>query len=287
MDKIRILWADDEIDLLKPQVMFLESKGYEVVMVTNGHDAVDECATGNEFDVVFLDESMPGINGLETLARIKQINPNLPIVMITKNEAETVMEEALGSQITDYLIKPVNPNQIWLTLKKILDNKRLVREKTSSDYQQEFRQIFMQLQSGMDYIEWAEIYQKIISWELKIDHSNSNEMADILSQQKKEANAAFCKYITGIYPHWMKNPSEGPVKSFNLLREKVFSHIQPECPTILLVLDNLRFDQWKVIEPILLERFKLQNEDYFFSILPTATQYSRNAIFAGMMPADI
>ena len=147
--------------------------------------------------------------------------------MITKNEAETVMEEALGSQITDYLIKPVNPNQIWLTLKKILDNKRLVREKTSSDYQQEFRQIFMQLQSGMDYIEWAEIYQKIISWELKIDHSNSNEMADILSQQKKEANAAFCKYITGIYPHWMKNPSEGPVKSFNLLREKVFSHVQP------------------------------------------------------------
>jgi len=198
MDKIRILWADDEIDLLKPQIMFLESKGYEVVTVTNGHDAVDECATGNEFDVVFLDESMPGINGLETLTRIKQMNPNLPIVMITKNEAETVMEEALGSQITDYLIKPVNPNQIWLTLKKILDNKRLVREKTSSDYQQEFRQIFMQLQSGMDYIEWVEIYQKIISWELKIDHSNSNEMADILSQQKKEANAAFCKYIAGI-----------------------------------------------------------------------------------------
>jgi CheY-like chemotaxis protein len=287
MDKIRILWADDEIDLLKPQIMFLESKGYEVVTVTNGHDAVDECATGNEFDVVFLDESMPGINGLETLTRIKQMNPNLPIVMITKNEAETVMEEALGSQITDYLIKPVNPNQIWLTLKKILDNKRLVREKTSSDYQQEFRQIFMQLQSGMDYIEWVEIYQKIISWELKIDHSNSNEMADILSQQKKEANAAFCKYIAGIYPHWMKNPTEGPVKSFNLLREKVFAHVQPDCPTILLVLDNLRFDQWKVIEPILLERFKLQNEDYFFSILPTATQYSRNAIFAGMMPADI
>ena len=162
MDKIRILWADDEIDLLRPQIMFLESKGYELVTVTNGHDAVDECSTGNEFDVVFLDESMPGINGLETLTRIKQINPNLPIVMITKNEAETVMEEALGSQITDYLIKPVNPNQIWLTLKKILDNKRLVREKTSSDYQQEFRQIFMQLQSGMDYIEWVEIYQKII-----------------------------------------------------------------------------------------------------------------------------
>jgi len=287
MDKIKILWADDEIDLLKPQTLFLESRGYEVVTVTNGHDAVEECSTGNDFDVVFLDESMPGINGLETLSRIKRTHPNLPVVMITKNEAETVMEEALGSQIADYLIKPVNPNQILLTLKKILDNKRLVREKTSADYQQDFRQIFLQLQEKMDSDDWAAIYQKIISWELKIDLSQSNEMADILSQQKKEANAAFGKYLSAAYPEWMKDASTGPVNSARLLREKVFPSVQSNCPTILLVLDNLRFDQWKAIEPILLESFRLQKEEHFYSILPTATQYSRNALFAGMMPAEI
>jgi CheY-like chemotaxis protein len=287
MDKIIILWADDEIDLLKPQVLFLENKGYEVITVTNGHDAIDECNDNRDVDVVFLDESMPGITGLETLARIKEINPLLPVVMITKNEAETVMEEALGSQISDYLIKPVNPNQILLTLKKIIDNKRLVREKTSSDYQQEFRQIFTQINSGLDFNEWAETYKKIISWELKIDQSNSTEMADILSMQKQEANTEFSKYIVKNYLDWVQGKKEAPVMSDTLLRSKVFTKFNSDVPTIVVLLDNLRFDQWKVIEPILTQNFRLEEEDFFYSILPTSTQYSRNAIFAGMMPSDI
>lgn len=287
MDKIIILWADDEIDLLKPQVLFLENKGYEVITVTNGHDAIDECNENRDLDVVFLDESMPGITGLETLARIKEINPLLPVVMITKNEAETVMEEALGSQISDYLIKPVNPNQILLTLKKIIDNKRLVREKTSSDYQQEFRQIFTQINSGLDFVEWAETYKKIISWELKIDQSNSTEMADILTMQKQEANTEFSKYIVKNYLDWVQGKKEAPVMSDTLLRSKVFTKFNSDVPTIVVLLDNLRFDQWKVIEPILTQNFRLEEEDFFYSILPTSTQYSRNAIFAGMMPADI
>lgn len=286
MDNIKILWADDEIDLLKPQLMFLEKKGYDIIKVTNGHDALEECETNNDIDVVFLDESMPGISGLETLSRIKQIQPHLPVVMITKNEAEDVMEEAIGSQIADYLIKPVNPNQILLSLKKIIDNKRLVREKTSSDYQQEFRQIFMDINSALDYEEWVEVYRKIISWEIKIDDSNSSEMAEILAMQKKEANAAFSKYIAQHYLDWLKAES-GPIMSHNLLRTKVFPQLQEKEPAILLLLDNLRYDQWKVIEPILSEYFKVEREDYFYSILPTSTQYSRNAIFSGMMPADI
>ncbi len=286
MDKITILWADDEIDLLKPQLMFLENKGYEVVTVTNGYDALEECESNNEIDVVFLDESMPGITGLETLAKIKESKPHLPVVMITKNEAENVMEEALGSQITDYLIKPVNPNQILLTLKKIIDNKRLVREKTSSDYQQEFRQIFMQINSGLDFEEWVEVYRKIISWEIKIDESNSTAMSDILASQKSEANTEFSKYIAKNYLRWIKS-SEGPVMSNNLLRSKVFPKIDDSVPTLLVLLDNLRYDQWKMIEPILSEFYRVEQEDYFYSILPTSTQYSRNAIFAGMMPSEI
>lgn len=286
MDQITILWADDEIDLLKPQLLFLEKKGYEVITVTNGHDALDECEENPDIDLVFLDESMPGLTGLETLSELKKKRPHLPVVMITKNEAENVMEEALGSQISDYLIKPVNPNQILLTLKKIVDNKRLVREKTSSDYQQEFRQIFMDINSGLNYEEWVAIYKRIINWELKIDQSESTGMADILAMQKQEANSAFSKFVINTYLDWMEG-GEGPVMSNNLMRAKVFPEIDREVPTIMLLLDNLRFDQWKILEPIFGELFRIEKEDYFYSILPTSTQYSRNAIFAGMMPGDI
>ncbi len=287
MEKITILWADDEIDLLKPQLKFLESKGYEVISVTNGHDALEECENNKEIDVVFLDESMPGITGLETLSRLKASNPNLPVVMITKNEAETVMEEAIGAEIADYLIKPVNPNQILLSLKKIIDNERLVRERTSSDYQQEFRQIFTQINSNLDYEEWVNVYRKIINWEIRIDQSNSTEMSDILSMQKQEANVEFCKYVSKNYLNWINQSQPAPVMSNTLLRSKVFPKMDSKVPAILLLLDNLRYDQWKVIEPILSNYFRVEEEDFFFSILPTSTQYSRNAIFSGMMPAEI
>jgi len=285
-EKIKILWADDEIDLLKPQLFFLEKKGYEIVTVSNGHDALDMLTEDNSIDLVFLDESMPGLTGLETLGRIKTINPNIPIVMITKNEAENIMEEAIGSQIDDYLIKPVNPNQILLTLKKIIDNKRLVAEKTATDYQSEFRQISMEINDGPDHKEWVEIYKKIISWELRMDESHNPQMKEILNMQKNEANKEFCKYIIKNYVSWMKK-NEGPRKSQDLLKEKVFPYLQQGKPVVLLLLDNLRYDQWKILEPLFSELFRIEEEDYFYSILPTATQYSRNAIFAGMSPAEI
>ncbi|MEM9991761.1 MAG: PglZ domain-containing protein, partial [Bacteroidota bacterium] len=241
----------------------------------------------NEIDVVFLDESMPGLTGLETLEQIKEKSPHLPIVMITKNEAEDVMEQAIGSQISDYLIKPVNPSQILLTLKKIIDSKSLVREKTSSDYQQEFRKIFMEINSKLDYTEWADIYRKIISWELKIDESDSTEMSEILESQKAEANAAFCKYVEKNYLDWVQEKQDAPIMSYNLLRNRVFPQVNEDVPTVMVLFDNLRYDQWKVLEPIISEFYRLEEEDFFYSILPTSTQYSRNAIFAGLMPSEI
>jgi len=267
MEKIKILWADDEIDLLKPQIMFLEKRGYDVLTVSNGYDALEECENTNDIDVVFLDESMPGITGLETLTKIKTANPTLPVVMITKNEAENVMEEAIGSQISDYLIKPVNPNQILLTLKKIIDNKRLVREKTASGYQQDFRQILMDINSGLDYKEWAETYKKIINWELKMDSSQADELGDILSMQKTEANAGFSKFVEKKYESWVTNKEEdaGPIMSHDLLRKKVFPIVEDGVPTVMLLLDNLRFDQWKVIEPIISELYRVEEEDFFYS----------------------
>lgn len=283
---IKILWADDEIDLLKPQLFFLEKKGYHVETVTNGHDALDVLAEQNDIDVVFLDESMPGLTGLETLTRIKSTNQNIPVVMITKNEAENLMEEAIGSQIDDYLIKPVNPNQILLTLKKIIDNKRLVSQKTATDYQQEFRKIGMEINNGLDHEEWVNLYKSIISWELRLDDSNNPEMKEILDMQKREANKEFSRFVAKNYEDWI-NQESGPIGSHNLMKNKVFPILSSEKPTIFLLLDNLRYDQWKIIKPILSELYRIDKEDSFYSILPTSTQYSRNAIFSGLMPRDI
>jgi CheY-like chemotaxis protein len=285
-DNINILWADDEIELLKPQLFFLEKKGYSVVTVSNGYDAIDYIKNNKNIDVVFLDESMPGITGLETLVTVKQILPQAPVVMITKNEAENLMEEAIGSQIDDYLIKPVNPNQILLTLKKLIDNKRLISEKTASNYQQEFRNILMQINDNPSYERWVEIYRNIISWELKIDENNLSDMKEILEMQKSEANKEFSKFIVSNYLLWMKK-NEGPLKSPDIIRHFVLPSITEQKPIVFLLMDNLRYDQWKVIEPIISDLYAIENENYFYSILPTTTQYSRNSIFAGLMPRDI
>ena len=239
-----------------------------------------------DIDVVFLDESMPGLMGLETLVRLKEKLPNMPVVMITKNEAEYIMEEAIGSQIDDYLIKPVNPNQILLTLKKIVDNKRLVSEKIATSYQQEFRHITMDISMGLDYAGWVEVYKKLISWELRLDESNNSGLKEVFLYQKSEANTEFFKFISKNYQSWIKQEN-GPLMSPKLMRHKVLPMLNDNVPILFLLLDNLRYDQWKIIEPIIMQLYNVQSEDYFYSILPTATQYSRNAIFAGMMPNDI
>src|SRR5436190_8520111 len=287
MSIAKILWVDDEIDSLTSQVMFLENKGYEVQTKTNGFDAV-EFVKENVVDVVLLDETMPGLTGLQTLQQIKEVNSNLPVVLITKNEAENLMDEAIGSQISDYLIKPVNPNQVWLSLKKIIDNKRLVAEKTTSAYQQEFRSLFMALNSNPDYNEWMEIYKKLVYWELEMKKSDSPEMQEVFQSQKSEANTEFFKFISKKYSGWVTGQDNNvPVMSNTLMKHKVFPHLEKGIPTFFVLIDNLRLDQWKTIQPIFAESFRILEEETFYSILPTATQYSRNAIFAGMLPVDI
>lgn len=288
MDKLSILWTDDEIDLLKPHILFLQEKGYDVVTASNGHDAL-ELITKRNFEIVFLDENMPGLSGLETLERIKNMRPQLPVVMITKSEEEAIMEQAIGSKIADYLIKPVNPNQILLSLKKNLDNKRLISEKTNSVYQQEFRNIGMALNDRMNYKEWAEMYKKLIYWELELEKSKDEGMYEILTMQKNEANMQFSRFVESNYVKWLKNPEDNaPVLSHQLFKKKVFPIADSaEDPVFFILIDNLRYDQWKVIEPVLNDYFRLVEEDTYYSILPTATQYARNAIFAGMMPAEI
>jgi CheY-like chemotaxis protein len=281
----RILWADDEIDLLKPHILFLEQKGYEIDTVNNGADAV-EMAAEKHYDIIFLDENMPGLNGLETLGKIKTHDQTVPVIMITKSEEEYIMEEAIGGQISDYLIKPVNPNQILLSLKKNLKQKDLVSQKTSHDYQREFRQIGMRLNDRLDPSEWSDIYRKLVQWEIKLEESTDEGMKEIFLMQKKEANSQFCRFVDKNYRDWLDDDEDAPLMSHQLLKERVFPKIASE-PLFLVVIDNLRFDQWLVLKPLIGEYFNVDDESLFYSILPTATHYARNAIFAGMMPSEI
>lgn len=287
MSLATILWVDDEIESLQSQKIFLENKGYEVHTLTNGFDAID-FVKENAIDVVLMDETMPGITGLETLQKIKEVNSQVPVVLITKNETENLMDDAIGSQITDYLIKPVNPNQVLLSLKKIIDNKRLISEKTNSAYQQQFRNLFMALNSNPDYNGWMDIYKKLVYWELEMEKSDSPEMREILQSQKQEANTEFFKFVSRHYAEWIRNKNDDtPVMSHQLFKKKVLPFIEKGIPTFFILIDNLRYDQWKTIQPIFAESYRLIEEETFYSILPTATQYCRNSIFAGLLPAEI
>lgn len=283
----QILWVDDEIDSLKPQILFLENKDYQVATSTNGYDAI-EFLKENNIDIVLLDESMPGMTGLEALGQIKELWPNLPVVMVTKNEAEDIMEDAIGAKITDYLIKPVNPKQVLLSIKKIMEGKRLVSERSTLEYQKEFRNLFMALNNKPNTAEWQDLYRKLVYWELEMSRSDSPEMQEVFQTQKNEANIEFFKFVSNQYKDWIKYEDEDtPTMSFNLFKEKVAPQIEPGRPTFMVLIDNFRFDQWKVVQPLLESYFRLSEEETFFSILPTATQYSRNAIFSGMLPAEI
>lgn len=287
MQKPIILWADDEIDLLKPHIIFLNNKGYDVVPVVSGLDAVEKCKQ-QKFDIVFLDENMPGMNGLETLNQIKQLKPTLPVIMITKNEEEHIMEEAIGAKIADYLIKPINPNQILLSIKKILDNKRLVEEKTNQSYQQNFRELSLAFSDKLTHEEWVDVYKKLIFWELEIDRTENKSMGEVIDMQKSEANSNFCKFIRKSYEGWLNDPNVSkPLLSHQLMKKKVFPLLEGNEPVFFLLIDNLRFDQWKVLEPAISEYFNVEEESAYYSILPTTTAYARNAIFSGMMPSEM
>lgn len=282
-----ILWVDDEIDLLKPHVIFLREKGYEVFTSNSGAEALDMIEQ-RVFDIIFLDEHMPGLSGLETLSEIKTRHPGLPVVMITKSEEESIMNDAIGSSISDYLIKPVNPNQILLSIKKNLENRKLVSEKTTMAYQQQFRQISMTLNENPDFAEWVDIYKRLVYWELELEKSQDNNLKEIFRSQKSEANGVFSTYIARNYIDWLKgSASDRPVLSHTAFKDLCLPALKTDEKLVILVIDNLRYDQWKVLQPLFEQFYRVVRENIFYSTLPTATQYSRNAFFAGLMPSEI
>ena len=285
-DNIHILWADDEIELLNPYIRFLESKGYKVIPVLSGNEAID-MLDEQTVDIVFLDENMPGLSGLDCIQRIKSKRPSIPIVMITKSEEERIMEEAIGSNISDYLVKPVQPMQILHCLKKHTENRRLVTEKSTMDYQQSFRELSMKMSFAATADDWKEIYRDMVYWEIELGNSMDEGIKEILSTQKKEANALFAKFISKNYERWLGGAADRPLMSHTLLKEQLFPKLSPDRPTVLLVIDNLRYDHWRAIQPLLNEFFRVEQDELYYSILPTATHYARNSLFAGLLPSQI
>ncbi len=283
----RILWVDDEIDLLKPHILFLQAKGYDVIPAMSGMEALE--ILQNEFvNIIFLDENMPGLTGLETLQRIKKLHPHTPIVMITKSEEEHIMEDAIGSNIADYLIKPVNPNQILLCLKKNIDKKDLVSNKVTIDYQQSFRDLSMRISDHLSIAEWNELYKDLVDWELQIEQIEDDSIADMLAAQKEEANTQFSKFVQANYLNWINGrSSEKPIQSHTMLKEKLFPYLDEKKSSFLFVIDNLRYDQWRSIYPLMHDYYYADEETLCYSILPTATHYARNALFSGLMPSTI
>ena len=284
MTNARLLWVDDEIDLLNVHIIFLQKKGYEVTTCSNGTDAIDLCRQ-RSFDLVLLDENMPGLSGLETLAGIKAQQPDVPVVMVTKNEAEDLMDQAIGSQIADYLLKPVNPMQILLTLKKNIHQREILTEVMQTNYRQEFMQIALATDDSSTPSQWKELYKRLVRWELQLAETDG-AMDDMLRSQKEEANLAFAKFIRKNYESWLTERPEGLVLSPDIFKTQVFPRLTAGKKVFLLVLDNFRYDQWRCLAPLLAPDFDI-DEDPYFSILPTATQYARNAIFAGLMPLQI
>ena len=283
-----LLWVDDEIELLHAHIIFLEKKGYEVITVSNGTDAIDECSRHN-FDLVLLDEMMPGISGLETLQKIKEILPATPVVMVTKSEEENIMDQAIGSKIADYLIKPVNPSQILLTLKKNIHQKEIVTEVTQTGYQQNFMNISTKIDNCRTVEEWIDVYKLLVHWELELSSTESN-MTEMLMMQKSEANNGFAKFIRNNYLDWV-DPNKAqlpsrPLMSNNIFSRKIFPLLDKGEKVFLIVIDNFRYDQWRVLANEVGDMFDI-DENLYMSILPTATQYARNAIFSGLMPNQI
>jgi len=286
MRKVSILWTDDEIDLLKPHILFLEEKGFELSTASNGDDAI-EMVTKQDYDLIFLDENMPGLSGLQTLTYIKELKPDIPVIMITKSEEENIMDEAIGSKIADYLIKPVNPKQILLSIKKNIDTKRLISEKTLSDYQSQFGQIGLKISDANSFEEWVELYKKLVYWELELEQNEEAGMQEVFHMQKSDANRDFARFIKKNYESWFENSDKKPLLSPNLFKERIFPMLDNGEKIFVLLIDNFRYDQWKLIQPLINEYFIVEKEELYCSILPTATQYSRNAIFAGLMPYEI
>lgn len=282
----RILWVDDEIDLLKPHILYLEEKGYLVEKVSNGRDAVSTIGK-QSFDLILLDEMMPGLDGIATLREIKELRPEIPVIMITKNEEEWLMDEAISQKIANYLTKPVNPSQIFLVCKKILEEEKILGEKAASTYLVDFRQIEATLSADLEVNDWWELYLKLVHWQLELDDRKDLGLSTILDEQLKNADRKFTQFVIDHYLDWVHaSPQDRPTLSVDVIERYITPSLLDGQKVFMLVIDCFRLDHALTILPDLQRHFNVDT-DFHLSILPSATPFSRNAIFSGRFLSEI
>ncbi|HFE63455.1 MAG TPA: response regulator [Caldithrix sp.] len=285
MAKNKVLWVDDEIEFLQPHILLLREKGYKVETANNADDAISMIKSQN-FDLVLLDEMMPGKDGLTALGEIKQHSPGLPVIMITKNEEESLMEDAIGAKIDDYLTKPVNPSQILMACKKFLESKDISQKKLTQTSSQKINQIALRLMERLDYRDWIDIYLKLTDWDIELDGMNEPQMRELIYDQRKECNVEFGKFIDKNYQNWIHGITERPTLSIDIVKNYVYPRLKDGQRVVFVVIDCLRLDQWLTLQSYFYDFFNI-SKDYYYSILPTATPFARNAIFSGLYPLDI
>jgi len=284
-DTKTILWVDDEIDLLSAHIIFLRERGYNIVQSTNGDDAIEIVSKGG-IDLVLLDEMMPGRDGLSTLEAIKDLNANLPVIMVTKSEEEHLMNEAIGKKINDYLTKPVNLSQILSAVKRILDRQKLTESTLTREFVSEFARINQRLMGGLDWQEWRDIHITLSEIDIELERFRDFGLKQSHQDLKKQSSAEFARFIIKNYRDWIRNRSLGPPMSVDIIKNHVAPLLKDGIQTFFIVVDCMRLDQWLMIESILAEYYEIK-KSYYYSILPTATPFSRNSIFAGEFPSVV
>nr|WP_317632372.1 PglZ domain-containing protein [uncultured Flavobacterium sp.] len=285
----KILWIDDEIELLKPQILFLKNKNIDVITANNGNDGIDIFKEAAGIDLVILDENMPGLSGLDTLVELKKIDSTVPAFMLTKSEEERIMEEAIGSQIARYLIKPTSSANIYAAIIQQLNGKSIISESIKNEFLSNHRRLSLEINNLRDYEDFTSFYTEIVNWEIKADALDKS-LSNLLIDLKQQTNIQFAKYIENNYEDWFEQPDmDRPVLSHEIFKKYIIPKlkIEDDASYLVIVVDNLRYDQWKVLQPEIQEYYNLVKENLYYSILPTATQYSRNAIFSGLTPYEM
>ncbi|MFN2397687.1 MAG: response regulator [Gemmatimonadaceae bacterium] len=281
-----ILWVDDEADLLESHRLFLRDRGYEVDSATNAEDAV-EMLRSRPYGLVLLDEQMPGKRGLEAYRDIRELDASMPIVMVTKSEEDSTLREAIGAAVKDYLVKPVNPRQVLSVVMRIFDGERIRQQAVARRFVERFRAMELERERTLDWRGWISRYSELTDWDLELAEAGERSLLESLRGLYPQLRREFADFMRKAYPAWLRSlEGDRPALSIDVVGEFLLPVLQREKAGLFIVIDCLRLDQWRILQPLITPMFDVETTHYF-SILPTATPYARNSLFSGLFPCEI
>jgi len=281
-----VLWIDDEADLLESHRIFLREKGFEVDAATNADDAV-EMLRRRPYGIVLLDEQMPGKRGLEAYHEIRELDPLLPIVMVTKSEEDATLREAIGVDVRDYLVKPINPRQVLTVITRVLEGPRIRQQHIARSFVDRFRAMELERERTLDWRGWVARYAEMVDWDIQLAQAREQSLYDALQALYPDLRREFAAYMKTAYPAWLRDlEGDRPPLSIDVVGEFLLPVLERSRGVVFVVIDCLRLDQWRVLQPLVAPLFDVELTHHF-SVLPTATPYSRNALFSGLFPGEI